>query len=370
MLNSTKDKVSAMQASIAVSSIIIGVGILYITRDEAKAVGTPDIWISSFLGGVLAVIVGAIDVKLSQRFPGKTFYQYSAVIVGKFIGGILSLIMIIYFILLASFETRMLAELVRTFLLRTTPVEVLIVTFLWAGAYLAVGGINPVMRAFELYFPIIVLILVGILLLGFQHFDSSNLQPVLGQGIMPVIKGVRSTFLIYSGFESLLVITAYMKEPKKAMKAMLAGIGVPMFFYVAISVIVPGVLTLEETKILTWPAASFVNTIDYPGGFVENFQVFFLIAWILAIYTTFVGAYYFAGLGLGQIFVKDSNPFIYVLLPVLYIAAMIPQNLGSVFKMGDLIGFVWLIVSGLVPLALLLVALIRGKGSGEKHNEK
>lgn len=370
MITAPKDKISTAQATIAVSSVIIGAGILTITRDAAKIIGTPDIWISVILGGVLAIMIGFVIVKLSQRFPGKTFYQYSIVIAGRFIGWLLNMVLIIYFIIFAGFEARILAELIRTFLLLATPIEILIVTFIWVGAYLVVGGINPLVRAFELYFPVIVFVFAGILVLGFQHFDLSNLQPVLGQGIMPVLKGVKSTFLSYGGFEILLVITAFMKKPQKATKAMLVGLGIPIVFYIAISVIVTGVLTVDEMKTLTWPTASFVNSIEYPGGFVENFQIFFIIVWILAIFTTFSGAYYLAGLGLGQLFRKNINPFIYALLPFIYIISMIPQNLTGLFKMGDVIGFIWLAVAGLIPLVLLLVALIRKKGSWKKLNEE
>ncbi|NLU53518.1 MAG: GerAB/ArcD/ProY family transporter [Clostridiaceae bacterium] len=369
MIINSNDKISTKQATASVTAMIIGAGILTMTRSTGKEVGTPDIWMSVILGGMLALTLGFVHVKLSQRFPGETFFQYSHAICGKFIGTIINLAMIALFILLAGFEARVLAELVRSFLLYSTPLEVLIISFLWVGAYLVAGGLNPLVRIFELFSIVMVLILTGILILGLQHFDINNLRPVLSEGIMPVIKGVKSTFLSYLGYEILLFITGFMKEPQKAMKAMFIGVSIPIFYYIGIAVIVTGVLTLEETLTLTWPTATFVNSIDYPGGFIENFQIFFIIAWVLAIYTTFSGALYIASMGIGQIIKKKTSDFICFLMPVIFLVSMIPDNQARVFEMGDLMGNLWLVVAGIIPLIMLVVAVIRKKGSVKKANE-
>lgn len=368
MIIKSNDEISAKQAAIAATSMIIGAGILTITRTTGKEVGTPDIWLSVILGGLISFAMGFVHVRLSLRFPRETFYQYSVSIAGKYVGCVLNFIMIIFYILLASYEARILAELVNSFLLITTPPEVLIITFIWVGAYLVAGGINPLVRIFEFYNIIVISILTGILLLGLQHFDLDNLRPVLAKGIVPVIRGIKSTLLSYVGFEILLFIIGFMKYPNKAMGAMLAGIGTPMLFYIAISVIVTGVLTIDETLTLTWPTATFVNSIDYPGGFLENFQIFFIIVWVLAIYTTFTGAFYISAMGLGQIFKKNTDDIICILIPLIFIISMIPDNLASVLEMGDMLGIIWVFTAGIVPVVLLTVAKIRGKGNGKQSN--
>lgn len=369
MNTNPKDKITPVQATIAVSSIIIGVGILTLPRGLVDAMGTPDGWISVILGGLISMGAGYVIVKLSQRFPGQTFYQYSQVVVGKFLGWLFSLLLITYFIMFAGLEARILGEVIRSYLLDKTPIEVLIISFMSVGIYLIVGGINPMVRVFELYFPIITVIFFSVILLNFQGFEIDNLRPVLGQGMMPVLKGVQTTSFSYLGFEIMLILTAFMKEPYRAVKATLTGIGIPIFFYLIMIVMVIGDFTIEEVKTLTWPTMELAKEIEFPGAFFERFESFIIVIWTLAIYTSFVIPYYFVSLGLGQLFKKDIHYFVYGLLPVIYIIAMYPQDLNSAFKMGDYLGYMGLFIAGLMPLILLIVALVRRKGCEKKENQ-
>ncbi|HOJ09570.1 MAG TPA: endospore germination permease, partial [Clostridiales bacterium] len=233
-----------------------------------------------------------------------------------------------------------------------------------------VSGINPIARAFEFYFPIVIFIFFSVLFLGLQRFELDNLRPLFGQGFKPVLRGIMTTFLTYAGFETMMILTAFMKEPWKAVKVVVIGIGISIAFYVSLSVVVVGVLTVEEIKTLAWPTIALVNSIEYPGGFVENFQVFFLIVWIFAIYTTFVSSHYIACLGLGQISNKAFNSFVYALIPIIYIVALAPQNLEEVFQLGDYIGYFGVFMGGIVPVILLFIAIIRREGCAEKQGEK
>ena len=108
MITNPKDRIETSQATVILINYILAAGILTLPRTAAEKVKTPDVWITVILGGVIAMVTGVIMVKLSQQFPNKTFYQYSQDIVGKWIGGLLSLIIIVYFFTLSSFEVRIL----------------------------------------------------------------------------------------------------------------------------------------------------------------------------------------------------------------------------------------------------------------------
>ena len=99
---SEQESLTTHQAVVIVSNYILGVGILTLPRAAAEKVKTPDIWLSIIIGGLIAMLAGLIIVKLSQKFPGMTFYEYSQRIVGKWIGCILNLIVIGYFIAMSS----------------------------------------------------------------------------------------------------------------------------------------------------------------------------------------------------------------------------------------------------------------------------
>ncbi|SCA86229.1 spore germination protein A2 [Bacillus glycinifermentans] len=86
-----KDRITTSQTAVIVTSFLLATGILTLPRTSVAEVKTPDVWIALLLGGLIALTAGIIIVALSRQFPEKTFYQYCGEIVGKPIGGLLSL---------------------------------------------------------------------------------------------------------------------------------------------------------------------------------------------------------------------------------------------------------------------------------------
>jgi len=245
MITSFNDRITTGQVTVIVANAIFGVGILTLPRTATEKVKTPDIWISVILGGLIAMIAGVIIVKLSQQFPGKTFYEYSQEIVGKWVGGLLSLLIVCYFFTACGFQVRALAEVSEFFLLEGTPTWAIIMPFMWVGLYLIIGGINPIARMFEIILPITVIFFMIVAFMSLKLFEIDNLRPVLGLGVIPVLKGVQTTGLSYTGFETILFLLPFMKEPKKAVKAVLIGIALPLLFYLATVVMVIGALSID-----------------------------------------------------------------------------------------------------------------------------
>lgn len=52
----------------------------------------------------------------------------------------------------------------------------------------------------------------------------------------------------------------------------------------------------------------------------------------------------------------------YLLLPVIYIAALMPKNLDETFALGDKLGDISIALFAILPLLLLLLSMIRKKG--------
>ncbi|MFJ7995556.1 spore germination protein [Peribacillus frigoritolerans] len=366
MITSFKDRITTGQVTVIVANAIFGVGILTLPRTATEKVKTPDIWISVILGGLIAMIAGVIIVKLSQQFPGKTFYDYNQEVVGKWVGGFLSLLIVCYYLASCGFQIRALAEVLSFLLLEGTPAWAIIMTFMWVGLYLLIGGINPIARMFEIILPITVIFFIIVVLMSFKLFEIDNLRPVLGLGVKPVLKGVQTTGLSYTGFETILFLLPFMKEPNKAVKAVLMGIALPLIFYLITVVMVIGALSVDGVVTRTWPTLDLIRSVEVTGLIFERYETLLLVIWIMQMFTAFTIFYYGAALGLAQLFKKSIRPFMYGLLPVIYIIAMIPKNINDMFKLGDLQGKVALYSFGLLPLVLLMVS----RWKVRKHEEK
>ncbi|GAB1802718.1 spore germination protein [Priestia megaterium] len=359
MINSN-DRITTPQTAIIVINFILGTGILTLPRTAAEQVKTPDVWLTVILGGIVTMIAGIIMVKLSRKFPGKTFYQYSKEITGKWLSKLISLLMIGYFLLLGGFHARSLAEVTGYLLLEGTPTWAIIMPFMWISLYLIRGGINSIARLFEIIFPITVILFLLVAFMSMKIFEIDNLRPVLGSGVLPVLKGVKTTALAFTGPEIMLIILAFMKEPHKAGKAVLVGITIPIFIYVITVVMVIGALSIDGVVIRTWPTLDLIRSFELTGLIFERFDSLLLVVWIMQMFASFTINHYAASLGLSQLFQKNIHPFMYGLLPVIYLISMIPKNINDVFKLGDVIGNIALVLFGFLPLLLLIISKVKG----------
>ncbi|MGM0878633.1 MAG: spore germination protein [Bacillota bacterium] len=365
MIVSPKDRITTSQAVVIVVNFILGTGFLTLPRTSVEKVNTPDVWISVILGGLIAMIAGVIIVKLSQQFPEKTFYQYSQDIVGKWGGGLLSLLLVCYFFIICGYQVRALADVISVFLLEGTPKWAIILPFMWIGLYFIRGGINPIARLFEIIFPITVILFFLVAFLSFKIFELDNLRPVLGLGVIPVLKGIETTALSYTGFEIMFLLLVFMKQPNKAVKVVLVGIAIPLIFYMMTVVMVIGALSVDGVVTRTWPTIDLIRSFEITGLIFERYDSLLLTIWVMQIFASFTISYYAAALGLAQLFKKNIYPFMYGLLPVMYIIAMIPKNVNDVFSLGDMLGKVALYLFGMMPLLLLIISRLKGGGKHE-----
>ncbi|WP_028778940.1 GerAB/ArcD/ProY family transporter [Shimazuella kribbensis] len=356
-----KDFITTSQTIVAISSHMTSLGILTLPRAITEVIKTPDGWLSILLAGLLLIGFSIILVKLCQRFPQQTVFEFSQVILGKWLGQSLSYVLIIYFILLTGFEIRGMAEVTKLYLLPRTPFIATIVPFICLGLYLIISGINSIVRLFEILLPPTIIVFLLVSLLSLKTFELNNIRPVLGLGIWPVIKGLNSTSLSLTGIESLLVLSSFMREPRKAIKAATIGISIPLSFYVIIFIFTVGSLGVAGVTTKTWPVISLFRQFELTGIVFERFESFMIAVWILQIFTTFVSGYYMASLGFAQLTHKKMNPFIFGLAPIMYLTAMAPRNINDVFHFGNFLGYCGVTIIVAVSSILLIIAIVRRK---------
>lgn len=362
MFTRSDDKITTTQASIFLTNSVLGAGILTLPRGVVEIVKTPDVWLSVLLGGLVVLGVIFVMVKLSQQFPGLTIYQYAKLIVGKIPGGALCSLLILYYLVIAGFEARVLVEIMVFFLLEGTPSWAIVIPFIWVSTYLVFGGINAIARVFQIIIPISVIVLVIAYGFSFHLFEINNLRPLLSEGLVPVVKGLKSTILIYSGCEVIMTLVGHMEYPKEAMKAMTVGIGIPLLIYLSTVIVVVGGMSVDAVMRSTWPTIDLMRTFEITGLFFERFEFPFLVIWIMQMFCNFSSFYFNASLGISQIFKVSRTWAILGLIPVIFIFTMIPKRINDVFNLGNDIGYAGIILFFLVPCLLSLIYIIRKKG--------
>ncbi|MEI4789238.1 GerAB/ArcD/ProY family transporter [Bacillus sp. FJAT-53060] len=338
--------ITTMQTTYILSSTIIGFSIITVPRRLAEEVGTPDVWISIILGWIISLLIGLLITNFALRYQGKTFFDFSKQLAGKGIGTILCIIFIFYALLISGFEIRMMGEVTKFYLLENTPIEVILISMLWVGSYAAMGGINLIARLIQLLAPITFIIFFIVIIMGLKMFQTENILPVLGHGVIPVVKGIPPTLFTISGVEFIMIWIAFMKHPKKAKKAVFWGTAIPTALNLTATILTIGALSINGARADTYPLISFVKQYEYVGIFFERFESFLLIVWIIQIFFTYVLTHYTASLGLSQLFGKKLKPFVLLFLPIIYLIALFPRNLIDVFALETYAGYYGLIIMG------------------------
>ncbi|ACT02832.1 GerAB/ArcD/ProY family transporter [Paenibacillus sp. JDR-2] len=362
------DKITSSQAALVLNNTMLGAGILTLPRSVSETVKTPDSWISVLLGGLIVMLVVVLMVKLSLRFPGKTVYQYTQIVIGRYPGILWCLLLVLYYIAIAGFEIRAMSEVTMFYLLEGTPIWAITIPFIWVGAYLVRGGINAIARVGQIVFPISLFILIVSYLLSLRLFHLDNLRPVLGNGIFPVIQGLKSTVLVYSGCEVVMTLVAKLDNPKQALKAMLIGISIPAGLYFITIIMVIGGLSIDSAVTSTWPTIDLIRSFEITGFLFERFEFPLMVIWLMQMFCNYSSFFYNSSLGVSQLFNLPYKSVIFALIPFIFLAAMVPKNINEVFMLGDDIGYFSILLFILFPVSLTLIALIRSKG-GPQHEK-
>lgn len=356
----SNNKISNIQLTALIIGTIVGVGVLSLPRMLAKSAGA-DGWILIIIGGALAGLLTFIISNVMKLYPGKTLPEFGRTLLTNPVADIISVIYAIYFIGLSGFLVRIFAEVVKMFLLADTPTEVIIVTMLLTTSYIARCGVEAIARMSLIMFPITIIVIILILITLLPSLDITNLFPMFRVGFKDIIKGVPDIFFSFIGFEYLFVYMAYVNKPKKSMKYNLISIGIVTFVYLVAFFMTLATFGVEELTHQLWPLLSMMKIIEIPGAFIENIEGVVMAVWVLIVFTT-LGPSLFAEASLLSKVLKhkEHNYIVLLILPIIYIVALIPENLAAIYEYMDMFTyFLGTFVSVIMPVILLIVAWIK-----------
>ena len=152
-----------------------------------------------------------LNTLIMKKHQYGSLFDYMNEGLGKWAGNIVNLMICLYFIGVASFEARAMAEMVKFFLLERTPVPVTLFIFIACSVYLIIGGMSDIGRLFPFYLTITIIILLVVFSFSFKIFDLDNLRPVLGQGFSPVMASLTVVSVSFLGIEIMLFLPEYLK---------------------------------------------------------------------------------------------------------------------------------------------------------------
>lgn len=363
------DRISPYQLAMIVIMTVISVGVFNLVHIIAKYGGN-DGWLIIAALGAIHIFFAFLLIRLSCRFPGKTFPEYIQEVIGVIPGKIVVFFIAAYILVNLAYEVREFVEVAKMFLLPRTPTEVIIFALILVCVYVVRGGVESIARLVEIVFPILFIPFFLVLIPGLPSLDLSNLLPIgsdIGNKVTRTIPHMPHAF---RGIEYILFYIGFMEKPQKAFKPVAWSLVFVTGFYTLISIIGISAMGAKSATKAIWPLLIYIRNINLPGLFIERLDGVVLSLWVITVFTTVITGFFIVTYSLSKVFnTKEQKQFALPLMIVIYYLALQPAGLAELYKWGDWMfkyvstGFMYVL-----PLIILAIAAIRRQGV-RKHED-
>lgn len=363
------DKISIRQLFALLVVNIFGTGVVLLPR-TATSLAASDGWLVVVIATFFAFTCSQIITSLSTKYPKKSFYEYSCIIIGKPIGFLLTIGFVIRLLLHMGLMLRSSLEIITDIMLPSTPMWILSVTLILLSGYGASKGYETRARLAEILIIIILLPISFVFLIAAFNVDYTNLLPMFKTPPMQLVKGGFISMSSFIGIELLLLVVPYVnraktfsnkaKDIKRATKRAIISLGISMTIIVIITISRFGIFQMQN---LSWPVIQMMDSTALPGSFIERQGVFIMSFFILSVFAVTNACLFFSSL-LCRSIVKRGNHslYIWICMIIAFFISLAPKNMTDVYKYLDMtyltFGTAYMFF---IPLVLLVLSKLKKK---------
>jgi len=271
-----------------------------------------DTWIGALLSTILSIPLILLMLHLGLKFPNKTIIEYSQLLLGRWLGKLIGVILIWYWISIAAVTARALGEAYTTVFMPETPILAFIVIITFLACNAARKGIELLGRMSELILPVVTATGLFVIILPYSEMKFRNLLPFLSHGFKPIIKTTGVGIAFFVEFIVLGMILPYLNKPKDAPRfstyaVLFSGLLMTIFTVSLVAIFGP------TTSTLFFPSFSLSRMISI-GQFLERIEVLPVGAWTLTSGIAVGMLIWASALGLSQILsASQFRPLVYPL---------------------------------------------------------
>lgn len=347
---------SSIQLAILIMGFLLGSTIIIVPGSYAKQ----DAWLAYIMAWIGGILLFSCYFVLYKRAGSRTLVEINRMLLGRWLGNLVSVLYIWYFIHLAALVLRNFGEYTITAILPSTPLWFIMVCYVLVTGYSVRSGIEVTARTAELIVPFIFLFQLAIFAVLIPYYDFTNVKPILAEGIKPVLKAGLSVLTFPFG-ESivLLMFLPYLHHSRSIKKT-----------YIISFLIAGGVLLLGIFRDLAIMGAGEIGRTLFPPHYTIqripglNIDSLLGVFFFMSGSTKICCCYLAATIGLSQITnSRDHRPFV---IPIgmiltglsLWVYDSAPEMLAWAIEVWPYYSLPFQIF---IPLLLLILSFIKGK---------
>ncbi|MFD2045049.1 GerAB/ArcD/ProY family transporter [Ornithinibacillus salinisoli] len=353
--------ISPFLAFFLIHSIQFGIGILSFQGKIVERVGN-DAWIAVIFGGVIIHISIWFIFKILKFGDGDLITIHYDVF-GKWIGGLFSLVWILYYWSIGLIVIRSYVEVIQVWMFQDISVIFFTLVFLLLVYYIVVGGFR-VVTGISFLGIVIPAYLLLTLFYPLGQTEFRNILPIWDHSTTEILLASKDMSLSYLGFSTLLMFYPYLKQANKSKMWVHGGNFITMLIYLGIMILSLAYFTNKHLLRHNWPTLTMWKSVELP--FVERFEYVGISSWALIILPNICLAYWAASRGMRQLFrFSQRKALIGMLIISLFLVYMIRKR-EQIEVLNDYVSHIgFYLITCYLPI-LLVVTYFR-KRRGKKH---
>jgi len=359
--------ISNSQLTMLIFTFIISTATLFLPSFVIEYAGR-DGWMSPFLALLVGIAIVLTVTKLGDIYPTFTPIEYSEKILGKWLGKVVGLLFILFYIRVTSLIVRQISTTINTnILLNSTQPTVTLMLFI-VTAYAVKKGLESIARI-----NVFILLMTGIAMFASLIFLINggihvyNITPVFSKGMMPIVRGSIPIIRWIGEIVSIAFIIPFIDNKKKVRKYSIIGVIwsiVTLSVFIILDVMLFGAKLSASFAYVTLEAIRMTNILNY----VQRAEIVFLVPWMLSNFVKLSFFYYITVLVVARYFKMDD--YKKLVLPVGTIifslsVASFENNIDLAELIGETLGVYFGIVQLGIPLILLIVKTLSDKIRGK-----
>lgn len=307
------------------SSIVVNLGM------QAKQ----DAWLAILLGTGAGICLFLIYDYLCHQYDERPLTQYVRIIFGKYIGSVLALLYIFYFLYLAARVLRDFGELLLSSTLEATPMLVINSMLMFIIGCAVYYGLEVIGRTGEIILPFMILLafITGISISFSQVFHIENLLPVLEKGWKPVLKAAFPLTITFPFGEVIVfsMILPYLSEKASSRRTGIKAILVSGLILTVTIITNIAVLGVSQASTEQFPLLTTVGKINV-GNFIQRVDAIALSALILGGFFK-ISIFFYAGVsGMKELFsIQKKKHILFLVASFVIIVTTYSLNMASSF---------------------------------------
>lgn len=312
-MKSEKDMISSTQLVFLIIGLIEGETL---TSTFISGITKQNTWIVLIIGFVIITFMLFIYTSLSNMFPRKSLVEINDLVYGRFLGKIVSILYMAYFLQIVSINFRYIADFFSTYLFPQTDILIFIISILIVSTYAVKKGLEVIARSAIVIAIMATLVDIIITIFTLEYFKISNFLPVLQIKLKEFVQGINLMVSIPLGeIIVFLMIFPSVNNMKQVKKSAFLGYIIGNIFFLMIILRNISVLgNIEAIHVLpSYQVAKLINV----GDIITRMEVLIAIILLFNEFLKICIFYYAAVVSTAQIFKLEDYKILVVPIGIL-----------------------------------------------------